>query len=138
MKLAISLSAAVFAASIIGCGGAPEGPKTAPVTGQVTLDGEPVAEGEIIFRPSEGGDGRSDAGAIRNGNYTMESTLGAKRVEIRAMRPVAGAVEETLETGETGIAVEQYIPEKFNDKSELTADVQDSADNKIDFALTTE
>lgn len=116
-----------------GCGGS-DGPETVSISGNVTLDGSPVMDGEIIFRPS-GGSGRTDAAKIVNGEFEAEVVTGSKRVEIRAIREVEGAVEQTLETGEVGTEVEQYIPEKYNDKSELTADVEASGETVFDFWL---
>jgi hypothetical protein len=54
------------------------------------------------------------------------------------MRTVAGAVEQTLETGETGTELEQYIPQQFNDKSTLEAEVTEDGENTFDFPLTSQ
>ena len=125
----------VCSVMLSGCGGGEEGPETVTVTGKVTIDGAPVPDGEVIFRPADGGAGRTDAATIKGGEYTMESTLGSKRVEIRAMRNVEGADTSNLETGESGGSVEQYIPEQYNDKSTLTADISESS-SPLDFSLT--
>jgi hypothetical protein len=137
MRLFTSLLLTACCLGLIGCGGE-DGPKTASISGKVTFDGEPLPKGEIILRPADGGTGRSDAGTIENGEFTFESTLGKKRVEIRAMRTVAGAVEQTLETGETGTELEQYIPQQFNDKSTLEAEVTEDGENTFDFPLTSQ
>lgn len=134
-----SLSRVLFlfsTALIIGCGGDDAGPPTVSVSGMITLDGTPVPEGEVIFRSADGGGGRADAAQIKDGEFAMESTLGKKKVEIRAMRPVAGVETTQLETGEGGGAVEQYIPEQYNDKSTLSADVSESGETEFKFELT--
>ncbi|MCA9037234.1 MAG: hypothetical protein KDA91_18990 [Planctomycetaceae bacterium] len=122
----------------VGCSGDDSGPPTVSVSGMITLDGTPVPEGEIIFRSADGGGGRADAAQIKDGKFSMESTLGNKKVEIRALRPVAGASTTTLETGEVGGEVEQYIPEQYNDKSTLNAEVSESGEKDFKFELTSQ
>ncbi len=118
---------------LIGCGGA-DGPKTVTVSGEVTFDGKPLPAGEIIFR-DDGGEGHADAGKIRAGEYSFQCTLGKKTVEISAMREVPGTVPQALETGEAGGEVEQYIPEKYNGRTTLGAEVTESGENTFDFPL---
>ena len=56
MRFAISTVAycALAVTLISGCG--PSGPKTYPVSGSVTLDGEPVPEGYISFAAQSSGE----------------------------------------------------------------------------------
>lgn len=129
----------VFAGAVLlgfaGCSGQ-KGPKKVSVSGEVTLDGNPIPDGEVIFRPTDG-EGTPAAGKIKDGKYTLECTPGPKKVTVTAMRSVAGAKGGKLETGEEAVNVEQYIPKKYNDKTELTADVGDSNQSGVDFPLTT-
>ena len=117
----------------LGCG--PSGPETYTATGKVTFDGQPVSEGEIIFRAADGATGSWEA-RIADGSYTLETTAGAKRVEITARRKVEGA--PAAASGEPAISFESYIPEKYNEKSELTADVTPGGPNEFNFTLTPE
>lgn len=54
-------------------------PELAPVSGVVTLDGQPLPEAEILFQPTSG---RASTGVSdKNGNYTLlfnRNTNGAK------------------------------------------------------------
>ena len=120
--------------TLAGCGGIDDAPQTVTVTGTVTFDGKPLPTGEIIFRPTDG-NGRADAAAITDGEYSLECTLGSRVVTITALREVPGVVAQELETGEAGGEVEQYIPEAYNDRTTLTADVTESGDNTFDFPL---
>jgi hypothetical protein len=120
--------------TLAGCGGVDDAPQTVTVNGTVTFDGKPLPTGEIIFRPTEG-NGRVDAAAIKDGKYSLECTLGGRVVTITALREVPGVVAQELETGEAGGEVEQYIPEAYNDRTTLTADVSESGDNTFDFPL---
>ena len=116
---------------LLGCG--PSGPETYIATGSVTFDGEPVTEGEIIFRAADGATGSWETRII-DGSYTLETSPGTKRVEITARRQVEGT--PAAASGEPAMSFESYIPEKYNDKSELTAEVTPSGPNTFDFTLT--
>lgn len=121
-------------ATLAGCGGVDDAPVTVTVTGTVTFDGKPLPTGEIIFRPADGS-GRADAGSIKDGQYTLECTLGGKAVTITALREVPGVAVQELETGEVGGEVEQYIPEAYNDRTMLRAEVTESGDNIFNHTL---
>ena len=51
--VAYYLMLACTAGVLAGCGGGESGPTNYPVSGKVTVDGEPLAEGDIIFRDAE-------------------------------------------------------------------------------------
>ena len=59
----------------VGCGSS--GAATYTVTGTVTFDGTPVAEGEIVFMDAAGKD-KSYGGHITDGEYSFESSPGKK------------------------------------------------------------
>ncbi|QEL14252.1 hypothetical protein [Limnoglobus roseus] len=107
---------------VVGCGGA----KTHEVSGTVTFDGEPVKEGHIAFAPGGGG------GSITDGRYKFNSPPGKFTVQINASRMTK------LPPGQTGMngekeEVREYIPEKYNTKTELKADVPSTG--PVDFSL---
>jgi hypothetical protein len=117
----------------VGCGSG--GPETHTVTGTVTLDGTPIAAGDITFRDAAGQIG-SSAGKIIDGKFSFESSPGSKRVEIMAMRDVPGKMD-TSNPGEEVPMREQYIPASYNTETTLTAEV--SAQSKsFDFDLTSQ
>lgn len=65
---------------LAGCSYQPDDmPKIAPVSGVVTLDGQPLPEAEILFQPASG---RASTGMTdENGEYTLlfnRNTYGAK------------------------------------------------------------
>jgi hypothetical protein len=117
-----------FLALVTGCGDS--GPKTYAVSGAVTFAGEPVGEGEIVFRSAAGSEA-SCAGRIADGRFSFRATPGKKRVEIVASREVKSAPAESGET----LNLQMYIPEKYNSKSELSADVTPDGPNSFDFRL---
>ncbi len=116
-----------------GCQGAAN-PESQPVTGSVTFDGEPVAEGNIVFRAADG-QTRSCGGPITAGKFSFDASPGSKKVEITAMRVVPGKMD-TTNPGEEVPLQEQYIPEQYNTKSTLTIEV--SGADPIDIELTSE
>ncbi len=123
-----------------GCGGAPaeSGPARYPLSGKVTLDGQPVESGSISFLPpTEQAPVRVSGGTITAGAYSVPKEKGANagsyRVEIRALKPTGKKVKDPDLGGEKDVMVEA-IPAKFNEKSILTAEV--AADKTtFDFAL---
>lgn len=117
-------------ALLAGCG--PSGPETYEVSGEVTFDGQPVAEGQIVFRSAEGSSA-SWAGAIKDGRYALAATAGKKRVEITATRQVQTAQDSP--SGQGAFTFESYIPAKYNSQSELTVEVTPEGPNEFDFSL---
>ena len=116
----------------LGCGSG-AGPETIAVTGTVTYDGVPVADGDIIFRDATG-QTRSCGGRIIDGKYSFDASPGSKTVEITAMRDVPGKMDTQSNPGESVPLREMYIPAKYNTETTLTAEVNDSGD-PIDFPL---
>ena len=116
---------------LAGCG--PGGPTTYQVSGTVTFDGTPVADGDIIFRDAAGQE-KSYGGKIAAGKYSFESSPGNKKVEITAMRQVPGEWDTTSNPGSKEPLMEQYIPAQYNTESTLTAEVS-SGTKTIPFDL---
>ncbi len=114
------------ALAAIGCG--KSGPASSHVTGTVTLDGEAVKEGEVLFVPADGG-GTPFACPIVDGKFEGDVSPGAKRVEITA----------TADTGETAPdGLPEYksiIPAQYNTETTLTADIADGSNEPLAFDL---
>lgn len=120
---------------LCGCGDS-DTVKRVPVSGTVTLDGEPLPEGEIVLRPANG-PGATDGGKIENGAFSFEVTPGSKSIEITAWREIPGSYQQ-LETGESGSSREQYVPSEYNEKTTLTADIPESGlESPLTFELKT-
>jgi len=101
-----------------------------PVTGNVTFDGTPVADGDITFESTDPG-GVSEGGKIKDGKYTVHAKPGNYKVKITAVREIPG------KKGPMGFepATEDYIPTKYNASTELKAEVGKGKD-QFDFTLT--
>jgi hypothetical protein len=124
-RVALFLVLALVVTIASGCP-QPEGPPTYPVSGEVTFDGKPVAEGQIIFEPAESDGTRPAAGPISEGKFRFEIEPGSKRVKVVAEREV-GDVDPVMGARRR----ENYIPAKYNEKSELTAEVTTDEEQNI-------
>jgi hypothetical protein len=99
------------------------------VTGTVSWKGKSVEIGEIIFAPHDQSIAPA-AGRIRGGSYNLLSKPGKMRVSIQAVRKTGKRdPQEGFEI------TELYIPRRFNEESELVAEVTADGDNHFDFKL---
>jgi hypothetical protein len=98
------------------------------IAGSVTLDGAPLPDGDILFTPADPQFG-SEAAKIENGAYRATVRPGQNKVQIRATRPVPGKKGPMGEQ-----LIEDIIPSKYNDQSNLSIDVS-KAKLKHDFPL---
>lgn len=114
---------------IMGCAKT-DGLNRVEVSGTVTFDGAPLESGSIAFIPDAGTTAPSVGGPIQAGKFhltTAEGPVAGKyKVMIRASRPTGrqveagpGASDPTAMVDE----VEMFIPEKYNSKTELTAEI---------------
>lgn len=128
------LSLVMLAVAAAGCGGGNKGPALYKVSGAITFDGTPIEEGRIQFRKTEG-DGRAYGGEIKNGSYSLQCEAGKMSVSVTASRIIPGKFDKSNPDDEPQPVGEMYIPKKYNDNTELTAEVKPSA-NDIPFTLT--
>jgi len=75
ISLPLLALALVILPAVLGCGGPTV--KTVPVSGKVTVGGQPAPDGNVSFVPVSAGDSKvgAPAGQIKNGEYTV-STAG--------------------------------------------------------------
>lgn len=118
----------------VGCGGG--GVERSAVSGSVTLDGNPIEEGMILFSPL--GEGPSAGGDIKNGQYLIEAdrgpSPGSYRVEIRAYRGT-GRTTHDAARGTTEEIKVPIIPARYHSNSELKVEITPEATNQHDFEL---
>ena len=113
-----------------GCG--PGGPATYAVQGTVTYDGKPIKQGDILFIPDDAAFA-PEGGKIIDGKYEMVSKGGVCRVQISALD-----IDENTEWISGSPIASNYIPERYNQQTTLTADVTAGGDNRFDFSLNSE
>jgi hypothetical protein len=126
-------AALLFGLSLLGCS---DKPSTYPVSGTVMFDGQPVTDGDIVFRDVEDKVG-PDAGKIKDGQFTFRAKPGKKKVEIQANRLKKLPSGVTGPMGQTEVPL-NYIPARYNTKTELTADVTADGANQYEFKMTSQ
>ena len=122
----------------LGCGSRDN--TRASIAGNVTLDGQRVEQGAIVFLPIEGTRGIAVGGEIRNGQYTLTAAkgpaIGRNRVEIRVTQKTGKMIPKGL--GGTGKMVEEQVEAvapQFNLESKLVFEVK-PGDNTADYEVT--
>lgn len=111
--------------AFIGCG--QQGPARCVVSGLVTFNGKPIANGEIRFVPTVSGP--VSGAPIIDGNYIVEHKggvpLGKHTVRITAY--TIDANDAALDEGDIaeigGASEYQYLPPEFNEESRLTVEI---------------
>jgi len=110
------------------------------VTGQVTLDGQPLKQGEVVFRAVDGSS--SSAGQITAGRFAFPAKLGEQRVQISSTVVVegqhgqVGGIEgDPVSTSNPAPVYRELIPEKYNSQSNITVEVTDKGKNDFVFEI---
>lgn len=115
-----------------GCNGGPPIPKSFPVQGEVTLDGKPMATGEVIFVSVA--EGIRDTLKVVDGKFSGEVLAGDRKVEVRSY--VAKEGNTKMYGADAEPSYVNVIPKKYNEETELTATVKESDDNSFSFKVT--
>jgi len=113
--------------SLVGCGH--RGPKVFPVSGTVTVDRQPLADGLIYFKTVQ--TGVAESFPIKDGAFEGQAQEGERRIEIYSYRT---KVENF--SGMKGEVKENLIPNRYNLESNLTAKVTPNGPNQFTFELT--
>ncbi|QDT79013.1 carboxypeptidase-like regulatory domain-containing protein [Gimesia maris] len=122
----------IFSVSGCGSGGEPI-PELAQVTGVITMDGAPLEGAKVIFEPQQATDKArrraSSATTESDGSYTLQYNSDASGATPGSHKVLISKMPDDPEQ-----AGEQLIPAKYNNKTELTAEVKEG-DNSFDFDL---
>ena len=104
------------------------------VSGNVTLDGEPLKSGVIRFVPADGATATADS-VITDGKFSASVPPGDKKVSISA--PKVTGKRRMYETPDSPMidVVQELLPAKYNVQTELTLAVNAGSQEK-DFPLT--
>ena len=110
---------------------------TVTVTGKVTVDGEPIEKGSIMFM-AEDGQTATGGGAILNGTYTAEVPPGKKRVLVSGGKVVGTEpLYEGVPDSPTREKLVSVTSTQYNHKetTDLEADITGKTEN-LDFDLS--
>jgi hypothetical protein len=128
---------------LCGCGGPRDNYDRLPISGTVKLDGQPLAEGYLIFEPKSGQPTQS-GGMIYRGKFDVPAesgpVVGTYSVAIFSGAE-ASSVNVTPGTPEAELAAKKVpgerVPRKYNIDTTLTVDVKPGEKNTYDFDLST-
>jgi hypothetical protein len=122
-RLNITLTAMSLLLAAAGCGRG-DGLTRVVVSGNVSLDGTPVEDGQIRYIPVDATAGPVTIAPIRQGIYVCDARggvpVGKHRVEILVWDPKVPQPK-----GPGGDPRPQWAQPKFNTKSELTAVIEE-------------
>lgn len=130
----------IFVATV-GCG-TDDGLGRRAVSGTITLDGTPLADGSIAFEPVDKST-TSSAGVIARGKYSITRQQGLPqgkyRVVVNALKPGTGM---TLPAGkspgeEVGTPQQELIPPDWNTKSQNFIEVTESSSTEFKHEILT-
>lgn len=122
----VTATAVLTLAALAGCGGA----TTGTVSGEVTLDDQPLKEGLIRFVPADGKTAGPDA-PITDGKFSVSGVpVGEVKVEITSFK-VTGTrkVYDTPDSPTVDVG-KQIIPPRYNTQTELKMTVQGGSQEK--------
>lgn len=137
--LAFALVASIGAAcGLVGCGD--PGPERHSVAGKVSLDGKPLPTGKVTFVPLDGA--TAAVADVRDGVFQADGSSGPAagryQVEIVAVETTGKKIPNPDVPGTTLDEERDLVPDRYNVKTELTAEVKPGADNAFEFALSSE
>jgi hypothetical protein len=132
-----ALAIALFGAT--GCGG--DGLNRAPITGEVTIGGQPLASGRILFLPVAPNEGPTVSAPIVAGQYTLSRQdgpiVGQNRVEVEAIVDLGFAIDDEAAYAQRGgrPLPPNPVPADFNRNSKLTVEVKQGEDNTFNVTI---
>ncbi len=117
--------------------------RTQEVSGLVTLNGSPLAEGQIEFTPIQPTKGPTAGAAIQNGQFVVPAVAnglvigGVYKVSISAMVGSGKFIRNPVAPDGKSEALKESIPARYNESSELQINISaNTEENKHDFQLT--
>jgi hypothetical protein len=129
----------LLAVGIAGCG--QTDPARAPIAGRVTVGGQPLAKGRILFIPQAPNQGPATTAAIVAGEYKVPKTEGAvvgpNRVEVEADLNLGFELDDEaayVKRGGRPLPLNS-IPPQYNRNSTLLADVKAREENRYDVTI---
>lgn len=113
-------TAGVIAVLTVGCS---DGPRVGTVSGVVKVSGKEAERGSVTFIPADGKGPTAGGEITAGGRYTARVPHGSMKVEVRVPK-VVGKKALYGKDGPYMDVLEEVLPDKFNNKTELTVDVK--------------
>lgn len=127
-----SRSFALLALASVALAGCSNEPPQFEISGAVTYQGQPIADGQLVFEDETPAQGKWSA-PIKDGRYKLKATAGAKLVRLSASKETGRILE-----GGMGAKVPERIdilPPQFNTQSKEKRTVEAKQPQTIDFNL---
>lgn len=126
----LALGSCFFVSCLIGCG--PAGPPSGTISGTVTLNGQPLSAGVVVFNNTAAGIG-ADAPLNASGEYRLDTPIPAGPYDVAIQPPPAPPPDQM---GQATAQPKSPIPNKYLDPktSGLKTTIHAGA-NTADFAL---
>jgi hypothetical protein len=140
-------AAVVLIVFLCGCSESSKPYKTAPVSGVITLDGQPLAAAHVTFMPVQEAQGRSQSGPEASGEtgtdgrYALKTVFGDIGASVGKNRVMVTTRKTELDPNNPDrskeVAKERVPGRYFTDQAPLTIDVPASGTKAANFELTT-
>ncbi|WP_145178801.1 hypothetical protein [Gimesia aquarii] len=126
-----------LSAYLVGCSASSvdDAPERAITSGIVSFSGNPITQGQISFIPKQG---PTAMGPIKDGNYRIDSKGGVPvgKCQVKILAYEETGKEYTVGAGgKKAKETKQIIPNKYNKRSTLHAEINAGKENKHDFDL---
>lgn len=127
---------------LIGCGG---GPANGPVTGKVTLDGQPLENASVMFRPVAKAKSKGEAVPAsygrtdKQGTFHLSEPISGKAGALVGTHDVVIDVVDKADMDSDAAARQprRRLPKKYNSETELKFEVKAAEANVANFDLKT-
>jgi hypothetical protein len=136
VRMLLMLPLAVFLA---GCG--QTGPARGPIQGKITVGGQPLSAGHILFTPVAPNKGPATSARITAGEYKLPKSegpvIGQNLVQVEADLNPGFAIDDEAAFAKRGgkPLPPNPIPIAFNKHSTLTVEVKAGEQNQFDVAI---
>jgi hypothetical protein len=111
--------------ALVGC----TDPNSGQLSGLVTVDKQPLAEGTIMFE-AEDGKAPTAGGPIRDGKYSVKVSVGVMKVTIKSPKVVGTKKLYNTPNSPEGTITKEALPARYNDATTLRHDVPAGASEK--------
>jgi hypothetical protein len=136
----------LLGAGLAGCGAGGDDLPRQAVSGTVTFDSQPLAQGRIEFEPASPDAKIAAGGEITDGKFAIPRDQGPTPGDYRVMITSAGARKQGAdaapgaEPSNRGVVklpppAPELVPKQYNAKTTLTATVEAGGPNSFEFAL---
>ena len=128
------VSLIVLVCLMAGCGANESAPKLA-IAGSIDLDGIPLPEGTITLTSEQG----ISSLEVKNGRFAVPAKQGLPsgnyHVHIVSFKLTGREIPDSDWPGKTVAETRQIIPAKYNERSEVFADLSESNASSLKFEL---